>query len=179
MAQQYYFRIWQSAFSETFWLSCSVLMLHYVFHHQLEVAMPKKKAWTGITAKELPPKNVLLYHAPTLRVLAQVPVKLPKVPVSSSFFGVSVSTDVPQSSVSSRLDEKKLVGLVMASGFSMVWWVFKEGTSEKKWAKFSNYSRLTWACTKILKTFAGWQVSNMLAFIGVKKLHSMYKGFVE
>lgn len=32
----------------------------------------------------------------------KVPVKLPKVPVSSSFFGVSVSTDVPQSSVSSR-----------------------------------------------------------------------------
>ena len=33
----------------------------------------------------------------------KVPVKLPKVPVSSSFFGVSVATtDVPQSSVSSR-----------------------------------------------------------------------------
>lgn len=58
----------------------------------------------------------------------QVPVKLPKVPVSSSFFGVSVSTDVPQSSVSSR--PLQMVGVkVMAAGFSI--WVFKEGTTEK------------------------------------------------
>ena len=62
----------------------------------------------------------------------QVPVKLPKVPVSSSFFGVSVSTDVPQSSVSSR--PLQMVGVkVMAAGFvTMLLWVFKEGTTRKK-----------------------------------------------
>ena len=67
----------------------------------------------------------------------QVPVKLPKVPVSSSFFGVSVATtDVPQSSVSSR-PRRKMVGVkVMAAGFSI--WVFKEGSNRKQIDEFQS-----------------------------------------
>lgn len=114
-------------FSETF--SCVFFM--GVFHHQLKVAMPKKKAGPKgfITAVS---KRLPKFCSPPKRGKRQVPVKLPKVPVSSSFFGVSVSTDVPQSSVSSR--PLQMVGVkVMAVGFvTMLLWVFKEGTTRNK-----------------------------------------------